>query len=84
MPRAVKISFRSAEDGGMNLQQLHTFPKDHVRALFGLEPAVLSQLLTTVLPELVACRLTQQSAKPNRKRGPLSDKTLYAQSAAAR
>ena len=54
----------------MNLQQLHTFPKDRVRALFGLEPAVLSQLLTTVLPELVACRLTQQSAKPNRKRGP--------------
>jgi hypothetical protein len=54
----------------MNLQQLQSFPKDRVRALFGLEPAVLSQLLAAVLPELVARRLAEQQAKPNRKRGP--------------
>jgi hypothetical protein len=41
-----------AEDDGMNLQQLHTFPKDRVRALFGLEPTALGQLLAAVLPEL--------------------------------
>ncbi len=54
----------------MNLQQLHAFPRDRVRALFGLEPAALSQLLTAVLPELSARRLAAQTAKPDRKRGP--------------
>ncbi len=54
----------------MNLDQLQAFPKDRVRALFGLEPAALSQLLTAVLPELVARRLAEQQAKPGRKRGP--------------
>ncbi len=54
----------------MNLQQLQAFPKDRVRALFGLEHAALSQLLATVLPELVARRLAEQTAKPGRKRGP--------------
>ena len=54
----------------MTLQQLHSFPKDRVRALFGLEPAALSALLAVVLPELIARRLAEQQAKPNRKRGP--------------
>ena len=54
----------------MNLQQLQAFPKDRVRALLGLEPAALSQLLAAVLPELVARRRAQQTAKPGRKRGP--------------
>ncbi len=54
----------------MNLQQLRAFPKDRVRALLGLEPAALSQLLATTLPELVARRLAEQTAKPGRKRGP--------------
>ena len=54
----------------MDIQQLQAFPKDRVRALFGLEPAALSQLLAAVLPELVARRRAQQTAKPNRKRGP--------------
>jgi len=54
----------------MNLQQLYSFPKDRVRALFGLEPAALSLLLAAVLPELVARRLAAQSAKHERKRGP--------------
>lgn len=54
----------------MNLQQLQSFPKDRVRSLLGLEPSALSQLLATVLPELVARRLAQQTAKPGRKRSP--------------
>ena len=54
----------------MDLQQLQAFPKDRVRALLGLEPAALSQLLATLLPELIARRLAEQTAKPNRKRSP--------------
>jgi len=59
-----------AEDWGMNLKQLQSFPQDRVRALFGLEPAALSPLLAAVLPELLARRLAQQQAKPGRKRNP--------------
>lgn len=70
MLRVIKNVLRTAEDFGMNLQQLQLFPKDRVRALFGLEPAALSQLLTTVLPELSARRLAEQKAKPGRKRTP--------------
>jgi len=54
----------------MNLQQLHSFPKDRVRALLGLEPAALSLLLADVLPELAARRLAAQQARPGRKRSP--------------
>ncbi len=54
----------------MNLQQLQAFPKDRVRALFGLEPAALGQLLAAVLPELVARRRREQQTKPGRKRSP--------------
>jgi len=54
----------------MNLQQLHSFPKDRVRALFGLEPAALGHLLAAVLPELIARRHRQQQAKPGRRRSP--------------
>jgi hypothetical protein len=54
----------------MNLQQLHSFPKDRVRALFGLEPAALGQLLAAALPELLARRHREQQAKPQRKRSP--------------
>lgn len=54
----------------MNLQQLHSFPKDRVRALFGLEPAALGQLLAAALPELAARRHQEQQAKPGRRRSP--------------
>jgi len=54
----------------MNLQQLYSFPKDRVRALFGLEPAALGQLLAAVLPELVTRRRREQQAKPGRRRNP--------------
>ena len=60
----------SAENEGMNLQELQSFPKDRVRALFGLEPIALSQLLEAVLPELTARRLCVLEAKINRKRKP--------------
>ena len=52
----------------MNLQQLHSYPKDRVRALFGLEPAALGQLLATALPELMGRRYQEQEAKPKRQR----------------
>ena len=61
----------------MNVQQLYSFPKDRVRALFGLEPAALSLLLPTVLPEFAARRLAAQSAKSERKRGPGGCRKLY-------
>jgi hypothetical protein len=54
----------------MNLPQLQSFPKDRVRALFGLEPTALGQLLAAVLPELIARRLSGQQAKPGRRRNP--------------
>jgi len=52
----------------MNLTQLQRPPKDRVRALFGLEPAALGQLLAAVLPPLMERRHAQQQAKKGRKR----------------
>lgn len=54
----------------MNLSQLQSLPQDRVRALFGLEPAALSELLAAALPILLERRLAQQQAKPGRRRGP--------------
>lgn len=70
MLREIKKALALAEDCCMNLQQLHSFPKDRVRALFGLEPAALSLLLSAVLPGLIARRLAEQQAKPGRRRSP--------------
>ncbi len=52
----------------MNLRQLQCYPKDRVRALFGLEPAALGQLLATALPQLLTRRYAEQKEKPKRKR----------------
>jgi len=52
----------------MNLTQLHSLPKDRVRALFGLEPAALGELLVAVLPALVEKRHAQQQARKDRQR----------------
>lgn len=52
----------------MNLTQLQSLPKDRVRALFGLGPAALGDLLAAVLPPLVEKRHAQQEAKKDRKR----------------
>ena len=54
----------------MNLAQLQAYPKDRVRALFGLEPAALGQLLAVALPPLLERRLQGQQAKQGRKRAP--------------
>ncbi|MGI4789006.1 MAG: hypothetical protein ACRYFS_09160 [Janthinobacterium lividum] len=53
----------------MNLPQLQAFPKDRVRALFGLEPAALGVLLATALPEMLVRRAKEQQKKPERQRG---------------
>jgi hypothetical protein len=60
---------------GMNLTQLQSFPNDRVRALFGLEPAALGELLAAVLPPLLSRRHAQQAKKKNRKRAPGGGRT---------
>ena len=52
----------------MDLQQLQRYPKDRVRALFGLEPAALGELLAAALPEMLARRHDEQKKKPKRQR----------------
>ena len=52
----------------MNMPYLQSLPKDRVRALFGLEPVALGQLLAALLPPLVEKRHAQQEAKNGRKR----------------
>jgi len=52
----------------MDLTQIQACPKDRVRALFGLEPAALGQLLAAALPALLERRLQAQRAKPGRRR----------------
>ena len=68
MLREIKNVSVSAEDEGMNLTQLHGLPKDRVRALFGLEPAALGELLAALLPMLVERRHAGQEARKNRQR----------------
>ena len=52
----------------MNHDQLQLFPKDRVRALFGLEPAALGLLLADALPALIARRTQEQRQRPKRQR----------------
>ncbi len=52
----------------MDLQQLQAYPKDRVRALFGLEPAALGVLLAAALPEMMTRRYAEQQEKPKRQR----------------
>lgn len=52
----------------MNLTQLSTYPESKIRALFGLTPLALGELLAQALPELLKRRLQQQHNKPKRKR----------------
>lgn len=54
----------------MNLNNLQRFSKSRVRALFGLTPAALGELLIGVLPVLVEQRQQQQAQRPERKRAP--------------
>ena len=52
----------------MNLTNLQRFSKSRVKALFGLTPAALGELLASVLPVLVDRRQQQQAKRPDRKR----------------
>jgi hypothetical protein len=52
----------------MNMRILNQYPKDRVRALFGLEPLALSFLLEEALPVLMTRRVATQQSKPHRQR----------------
>lgn len=52
----------------MNLTELTHYKKDKVRALFGLTPAALGDLLGVALPEIQRRRQQQQAHKQNRQR----------------
>jgi hypothetical protein len=54
----------------MNLSNLQRFSKSRVRALFGLTPAALGELLIAALPVLVERRQQQQANRPDRRRAP--------------
>lgn len=52
----------------MNLSQLQTYSEDRVRALFGLTPIALGELLATVLPVLLRRRQQRQQDRSGRQR----------------
>lgn len=52
----------------MTLKSLQSFPDDKIRALVGLPPAAVGELLLVALPEMERRRQKAQSVKPNRKR----------------
>jgi hypothetical protein len=52
----------------MNLSQLQSYSADRVRALFGLPPAALGELLAAVLPVLLQRRQQGQQARSGRQR----------------
>ncbi len=52
----------------MNIEQLNHHSPDKVRALCGLTPAALGELLARVLPELLRRRRAEQANRPERKR----------------
>ena len=52
----------------MNLKEMTRYPEDKVRALVGLTPAALGELLLTALPEIARRRQQEQADKPKRRR----------------
>lgn len=52
----------------MNIEQLKKLPGSRVKALFGLVPALLAELLFRVLPELERRRTQRLQHRPDRKR----------------
>ncbi len=61
----------------MTLQQLNTYPKDKVRALLGLTPAALGELLALVLPELLRRRKEAQAERKDRQRAVGGGRTRF-------
>jgi hypothetical protein len=52
----------------MNLNEITRYPEDKIRALVGLTPAALGELLLQALPEIAQRRQQDQADKPKRKR----------------
>jgi len=52
----------------MNLKNLNHFSPSRVKALFGLDPKVLADVLVKVLPELERRRADRLASRPDRKR----------------
>src|SRR5437867_2654368 len=52
----------------MDLDRIKGLPKARLRALTGMTPAALAELLMAVLPELIRRRREAQAARPNRQR----------------
>lgn len=52
----------------MNLTAITTYPEDKIRALLGLTPAALGELLLAALPEIERRRRQQQANKPRRRK----------------
>src|SRR5882724_9904741 len=52
----------------MNLKEMTRFPDDKIRALVGLTPAALGELLLVALPEIDRRRQQEQANKPKRRR----------------
>ena len=52
----------------MNLNELTHYPPDKVRALLGLTPAALGELLLVALPEIARQRQQQQANKPRQRK----------------
>jgi DDE superfamily endonuclease/Helix-turn-helix of DDE superfamily endonuclease len=57
----------------MNYTNLKNTSSSTVKALFGLHPTVLAELLFKVLPELERRRTARLARRPERKRAPLAD-----------
>src|SRR5271170_7736937 len=52
----------------MNLKAITTYPEDKVRALLGLTPAALGELLLAALPEIARRRQQEQANKPRTRK----------------
>lgn len=52
----------------MNLKEMTRYPDDKIRALVGLTPAALGELLLAALPEIARRRQQEQADKPKRRR----------------
>ena len=57
----------------MNFTNLKNTSSSKVKALFGLHPTVLAELLFQVLPELERRRTARLAQRPERKRAPIRD-----------
>lgn len=57
----------------MNFKNLNNFSSSRIKALFGLHPKLLADLLFAVLPVLEKRRAERLASRPDRKRPPISN-----------